>query len=147
MAKKQKKKDIEEKEAFKELECLKKACNTLLKNKIQLVDIDNDASIDARLIFSIKTKSELLVVIKNFKKDELTFVNKTTKKKTREIPPPDVYAFYFSYNLTDGYFAFYKSAFTGKWIIKSFHHKHRVEETALGEAFKKAGIKTGKERS
>ena len=142
------KKKKEEIEAYKKLSDFKCACRETIKSKsIDMVRVANDASTDARLIFSIKTKLELLSVILNFNKDELNFVNTTTKKNTKEKPPPIIYAFYFSYNSIDGYLAFYISSYTSKWEIKSFHHKYKVEETAMAEAFRIAGIKINKEKS
>jgi transketolase len=150
LAKKQKNKDIEEKVAFKKLSEFKKACKEALKKKnLQMFKAVDNSDKDARLIFSIKTLSELLKVISEFKiKDnELKFVNITTRKQTKEIPPPDVYAFHFEYKFTEGYLAFYKSGITEKWMIKSFHNKFKSEETVMGEAIRIANERKAKEIS
>jgi hypothetical protein len=77
---------------------------------------------DARNIFKLKTKSELLDFILNGGLENLEFIN---SKIWEENPSPSVPIFVDAYHFKSlymlGYIAFFKNNSNGNWMIKSFH--------------------------
>ena len=116
------------------------ACKTTLKHKKNQVIVVRKAEEDAKRIFRMETKPDILKVIVNFKKKDLIYVNTTELRNTAKNPPPIVDAYHFIYRFESGYIAFYLSAYTNKWVIKSFHRKDKDSENEFERQFRELGL-------
>jgi hypothetical protein len=94
------------------------ACGETPSKIIPIEDTLNDA----RKIFKLKTKSELLDFISNGGLEKLEYINtKPWEKNPNPSVPILVDAYHFKSLFMLGYIAFFKNNTTGYWMIKSFH--------------------------
>jgi hypothetical protein len=121
---------------------LKTACKFAL-NGSREVEINNGAFNDAKSVFGIKNKAELLTAVINMSLSEMKFIQTRNLKKTSEVPPPKVDSYIFVYKFIDGYLAFYLSEYSGRWVIKSFKkydEEYGRKQTDLGRQLQKLGL-------
>lgn len=107
---------------------------------VNQVFVTPNAMEDADRCFNLKTQRRLLEFINNDGLEMLTHYNsKPLEKNFSSDTPIIVDAYTFKTGGIRGYIAFYYSAKTKKWIIKSFKFD-KDSNQLMAQAFKKAGF-------